>query len=1062
MTHAATPALRCAAAAALLYGVLHGAAEAQVGGAPPPLPAPRMAVATPWPDSTSWRHIGPAVFGGRVDDIEAIVDDPDVIFVASASGGVFRSTNRGTTWTPVSDGWFATTSVGDIAIAPSDPRVVWAGMGEPNNRQSSTWGDGVYKSEDGGTTWRHMGLAGTHTIGRIVIDPRDPDIVFVAAVGHLFGPNEERGLYRTRDAGATWQKVLHVDENTGATDVVLLPDRRTLLAATYQRRRRAFAFAGSGAGSGLWRSTDGGDTWARVTTGLPAGDLGRIGIDVARSDPAIVYAVVEARGTGGRGGEPGVAAGGGVFRSDDAGVTWTRQSGLNPRPSYYSQIRVDPVDPDRVWLLGVALALSTDGGRTFTSDSLSRFAHADHHAMWIDPNDPRHILLGNDGGVYVSEDGGATWAYADNLPIAQFYDIAVDDRAPYWIYGGTQDNGSWAFPSATYSRGGMTGDEVQNTVFGDGFHAAVDPLDPRFVYANSQNGRVFLADMVTREEHHIQPESTVEGEPYRFNWNTAHALSPHDPRVYYFGANKLLRTRDRGQSWEEISPDLTKQIPRGGSVGPGFPERPLSANDGVSAYGNITTIDESPLVAGTIYVGTDDGNVQRTTDGGRSWTDLTARFRFPGEPASYVSDVVASRHDARTAYVAFDGHWDDDMRPYLFRTTDGGDSWTSVAGDLPDWKPVKTLTEDPRVAGVLFAGTEFGLYITTDGGRRWTPSPGNVPPVIVPKVIAHERTGDLVVATHGRGVLILDDAAPLAAGDPAGWADDVRLFRVRPGMQVQRYREFPQPGADVFVAPNPPAGTYITYGLKGAAPAGASGGDSVRITVLAADGDVVSEMRGPDAPGLHRVVWDLRYRFHYVPPPQDSGFYGPPRAAPVPPGTYTVRLEARGRTLTEPVEVGWDPRGAGGPDALAARIAINAQGRELSRTFYETMRALEAFTAELAAMRAETTGRDAEADSALARMDRRLTELRRQTAAGMGSFPGNLFDLLAAVESSSLAPTDAQQRLITRIVESQTNAVAAINDVIANEMPALRARLGRPASTAVRPIVPPRMAGLNR
>jgi photosystem II stability/assembly factor-like uncharacterized protein len=1078
-----TGPVRDALCAVALCGAFAGEAHARQGGrGARPLPEPAAAAARAWPDTTSWRHIGPAAFGGRVDDIEAVVGNPNIIFVASAAGGVFRSTNRGTTWTAVSDPYFATASVGDIAIAPSDPRIVWAGMGEPNNRQSSTWGDGVYKSEDGGTTWRHMGLRETQSIGRIVIDPRNPDVVFVAAVGHLFGPNDERGLYRTRDGGATWRKVLEVDEHTGATDVIMTPDGRTLVAAMYQRRRRAFGFAGSGSGSGLWRSTDGGDTWRRVTSGLPQGDLGRIGLDVSRSDPDIMYAVVEARNIGGRAGA-GVAAdaiGGGVFRSTDGGASWTRQSGANPRPSYFSQIRIDPVDSDRVWLLGVYLAVSTDGGRTFSTDSVSGYAHPDHHAMWIDPDHPEQIMLGNDGGVYFSYDTGRTWVYADNLPLAQFYDIVIDEREPYWIYGGTQDNGSWAFPSATYSRGGMTGDQVVNTVFGDGFQAAVDPLDARFVYANSQNGRLFLADLVTREEHHIQPVSPTPAEPYRFNWNTANHVSPNDPTVYYMGAQKLLRTTDRGQSWQEISPDLTKGLGRM-PVGPPFPERPLSANDGVSAYGNITTISESPVAsargsgraasgrprsdadsagrrAGTIYVGTDDGNVQMTTDGGGRWTDLTARFSFPDadRPASYVSKVLASRHDARTAYVAFDGHWDDDMRPYVFRTTDGGGSWQSIASDLPDWKPVRTIAEDPRDPDVLYAGTEFGLYWTVDGGRSWAAASGNMPPVPVMKVIVDETNGDLIVATHGRGVMILDDASPLADGDPASWTDEVRLFPVRTATQVQRYREFPQPGADVFVAPNPPAGTFITYGLTGDPPSG-DAADSVTIEVVAADGSVVSEMMGPDSPGIHRVVWDLRYRFAYVPPPQDSGFYGPPRAAPVPPGQYTVKLTARGRERTQPVEVRWDPRGASTPEGLAARTAINAQGRELARAFYETTRAIEAFNSELE--RLSTISRErpaAGADSTIADLTARLTQIRQRSTAGMGSLPGNLFDLLAAVESSSLPPTDAQQQLITTIVDNSVNVVSQINDVITNRMPGLRARLGQPPSLAVRPVGPPR------
>ncbi len=1037
-------------------------AQTGSGGVARPLPKPRIPVARAWPDSSSWRHIGPAAFGGRVDDVEVVVNDPRIIFVATASGGIFRSTNSGTTWTAVSDPYFATMSVGDIAIAHSNPRIVWAGMGEPNNRQSSTWGDGVYKSIDGGTTWRHMGLRESQTIGRIVIDPRNPDIVLVAAVGHLFGPNEQRGVFRTRDGGKTWQKVLVVDENTGAIDLVMTPDGRTLVAAMYQRRRRAFGFAGSGPGSGIWRSTNGGDSWQRVTAGLPQGEIGRIGLDVSRSNPDVMYAVIEARSATGRGagggGDVARTIGGGIFRSNDRGATWTWQSGTNPRPSYFSKIRIDPMNPARVWLGGVYLTVSDDGGKTFSSDSIAGNAHPDHHTVWIDPNDPERIMLGNDGGVYFTYDGARTWVYADNLPIGQFYDIAIDDRDPYWIYGGTQDNGSWGFPSATYVRGGMTKANVENTVYGDGFQSEVDPVDGRFVYANSQNGRLFLVDMVTREEHFIQPAPPAGGEAYRFNWNTAAHLSPNDPTVYYMGAQKLLKTSNRGQSWQEISPDLTKRLGRDMVVGSGFARGSLSANEGVSAYGNITTISESPKAGATIYVGTDDGNVQMTNDGGGHWTDLTARFRFPdpAHPASYVSKVLASRHDVRTAYIAFDGHWDDDLRPHIFRTTDAGATWSSIVSNLPDWKPIKTITEDPWNPEVLYIGTEFGLYWTFDGGRHWSAASGNMPPVMVTAIIANEKNGDLILGTHGRSVIILDDASPLGAGDPATWTEDVRLFPVHSATQTQHFREFPHPGSDEFVAPNRAAGTNISYGVKTDPPSRTQSAPGVKISVLSADGSVVSEMTGPDTHGIHRVLWDLRYQFLYVPPPRDSGFYGPPKAAYVPPGQYTVKLAARGRELTQKVDVRWDPRGASTPEGLKARFAMNTKGREISRVYYQTSRAIIALRAEVARLDSLSRSRsEVGVDSMITDITTRLTQLGTRARMGLGSLPGQLFDLLASVESSSLPPTEAQERLMTSITSNSTNVANEISDVMATRMPALRARLGQRPLTPMSRVEPP-------
>jgi photosystem II stability/assembly factor-like uncharacterized protein len=1025
-----------ALAALWMTALIANPALAQRGG---PLRSPSIPVAQPWPSDTSWRHLGPAAFGGRVDDIEAVASDPRTIFVGSAGGGVFRSRNNGTTWEAVFDRFGTTTSIGDVAIAPSDARVVWVGTGEPNNRQSSTWGDGVYRSVDGGTTWQHMGLRETHTIGRIVIDPRDPNVVFVAAVGHLFGPNDERGVYRTRDGGTTWNKVLSVDANTGATDVVISPDGRTLVAATYQRRRRAFGFAGSGPGSGVWRSTDGGDSWQRVTSGLPSGDLGRIGLAMSASSPSIVYAVVEA-----------FPPGSGVYRSADGGATWVRQSNTNQRPNYFSQIRVDPKDPDHVWLLAVALYRSRDAGKTFTTDSIAAYAHPDHHAMWIDPSDPRHIMLGNDGGVYFTYDGARTFGYIDNLPISQFYDIAIDQREPYWIYGGAQDNGSWSFPSATYSRGGMTNADVVNTGFGDGFQSAVDPLNPRFVYANSQNGRAFLADLVTREEHFIQPVAPAGQDGYRFNWNTAIHVSPNDPKVYYMGAQKLLKTVDRGQRWTEISPDLSRRVPRGQlSVGPGFPARTLSANDGVSAYGNITTISESPKARGTIYVGTDDGNVQMTADGGAHWTDLTSRFQL-GEPR-YVSKVLASRHDARVAYVAFDGHWDDDMRPYLFKTTDGGATWRSIAANLPNWKPIKTLEEDPRRAEVLFAGTEFGLYWTLDGGGRWLAASGNVPPVRIDRIIVNPRNSDLLLGTHGRGVLILEDIAPLEGTGVATPAGDVRLFPLRSAIEVQTYRDIPWPAGDAFVARNSPIGTYISYSVQ----TDPARPDTVRIDVLSRDGTVVNQMIGPDARGTHRVLWDLRQRFTYVPPPSDSGFYGPPRAPYVPPGEYTVRLTARGHTLTQKVDVRSDPRGAGTADALRARVAINDRARDISRVYHDAMTTMDSIDAELTAIRAAV--KTAEADSAAAEISRQIMAVRQKARGNsIVSGIGRLFDVTAAIESSSLAPTDAQQRSIDAATREFTEVTVSVNEILATKLPALRARFGQAARVTLPPVAPPR------
>jgi photosystem II stability/assembly factor-like uncharacterized protein len=995
--------------------------------------AQRPAIGGPWPNETSWRHLGPAAFGGRIDDVEAVAGDPRIIFVGAAGGGAFRSRNGGVSWEAVFDRDGTALSIGDIAIAPSDPNVVWVGTGEPNNRQSSTWGDGVYRSLDGGTTWKHMGLRESQNVGRIVIDPRDARTVFVAAVGHLWGPNEQRGLYRTRDAGVTWQKVLGVDEHTGAVDVAIDPDGRTLYAATYQRRRRGWGFAGSGPGSGLWRSLDGGDSWERITNGLPTGDLGRIGVAIAPSEPSTVYAVIESRA-------------GGVFRSADRGATWTRQSTTNQRASYYSQIRVDPKNPDRLWLLTTYLYASIDAGKSFALDTVAQTGlHPDHHALWIDPARPAHMLLGNDGGLYETQDAGRSWGFLDNLPIAQFYDVAVDDREPYWIYGGAQDNGQWAMPSRTGSRGGMTNTSVINTGYADGFQAAVDRRDPRFVYTESQNGRLYLVDMVTREERWITPVPADRRERYRFNWNTPLLASPNDSSAVYYGANRLLVTRDRGQTWSAISPDLTtnpdwRRLP----LGPGFPDRSaLSRDDGITDYGTITTISESPKAPGTIWVGTDDGNVQRTGDGGTTWTNLTARFKLPGP--RWVGKVLASRHDARAAYVVFDGHTDDDLRPYLFKTTDGGTTWSSIAGDLPNGIVARTIEEHPRTPDVLFAGTELGLYWTFDGGRHWTLAAGNMPRVRVDRVLVHPRTNDLIVATHGRGMIVLDDIASLEGGDPAAMRDDARLFPPRPAVQRYQWRDLPWAGARSFVAPNPPDGALIDYALRDAPAATADSMRTVKIQILGADGAVVRELAGPDAKGVHRVVWDLRAALPFVPAADDSGYYGAYRGPLVIPGRYTLKLVARGRELTQPLDVRADPASLATAEALQSRLAASMRIGELARLYDDGAKAYAPVAAEVGRIRASLKERSnvpPAVDSALAEATRQVDALRPRMSPSYGTPIGRAFDLLGALQSSSLPPTEAHLRVLDAATADLRDALGRLNDLLTKTMPALRTAVG--------------------
>jgi photosystem II stability/assembly factor-like uncharacterized protein len=972
-------------------------------------------------DQLAWRHIGPASYGGRIDDIEAVPGRPSTIYVGTASGGVFKTVNNGVTWTPVFDRDGSALSIGDIAIAPTDPNVVWVGTGEANGRQSSSWGDGVYRSLDGGETWQHVGLRETHHIGRVVIHPRDPNIVYVAAMGHLWGPNEQRGLFRTVDGGKTWTNVLHASPDTGAGDVAIGPDGRTLFAALYQRRRRGWGFVGGGPESALYRSLDGGDTWEKLTKGLPSGTIGRIGLDISKSDPNIVYALVENK------------AAGGVYRSEDSGATWTRQSGFDPRPSYYSQIRIDPRNPNRVWVLG-SFAVSIDAGKTFRSEHTTDLIHTDHHALWIDPQDPDHLMLGNDGGLYFSYDGSRNWSFIDNLPIGQYYDVDVDTRDPYWIYGGTQDNGTWAIPSRTTSQLGITNADVVNVAYGDGFYVAVDPKDYRTVYANSQSGRTYLVDLDTREEKGLRPVPQDSKETYRFNWSTPMLLSPHDSNVVYYGGNKLFKTADHGHTWTVISPDLTrkqdwKKLPLMGSE---RSDDTLSRDDGVSDFGTITTIAESPLTKGVLYVGTDDGNVEMTRDDGKTWQNLTDRFKLPGP--RWVSRVVASAHEAATAYVSFDGHQDDDFRPYIFKTTDNGVTWSPIAADIPNGMSVHAVAEDPVNRNLLFAGTEFGLFTSTNGGRNWTLVRGNLPRVRIDDILINNRTHDLILGTHGRSIIVFDDISMLEGREPAAGGDDVRLFPVRPATEYYEMRKLPSPGAAKFSGPNPEYGALITYFLK------ADAGDGLKILVIDPQGQLVRELDGPSNPGFHRVAWDLRFPLTLPVATQDDGWFGPPKGTLVLPGRYQVKLAVKGRELQEFVDVRIDPRARTSPEALKARFDASQRVAELLRAFGESTRALDGITRELDAIKEAVKTAKATPDEVKTGVDglsKKVDTLKSKFRAGFGGPKFQYLDLAGQLQASTSEPTAAQLTWLAQLTAELREHITALNTIISGDMPQL-------------------------
>jgi len=1012
-----------------------------------------------------WREIGPANFGGRVDDIEAVAENPKIIFIASASGGIFKSVNNGVTWKPVFDEEGSSLSIGDIAISPSDPNIVWLGTGEANNRQSSSWGDGVFKSVDGGETWKYMGLKETHHIGRIVINPQDPEIVYVAAVGHLWGANPERGLYRTKDGGKTWEKILFINNDTGVGDVAIEKNGRVLFASAYQRRRRAWGFVGGGPHSGLYRSLDGGDTWEKLIKGLPQGDTGRIGLDISRSHPNIVYSTVENKN-------------GGIFRSEDEGETWTRMNEMNPRPSYYSQIRIDPSNPNKIWVLGTQLSVSIDGGKTFSiaavetrtspaSQQAGENVHVDHHALWIDPNDPDHLFLGNDGGFYMSYDGSKNWHFLDNLPIAQYYAIGIDTRDPYWIYGGTQDNGTWGIPSRTYStRLGIRNSDVINISDGDGFYAAVDPKDHRAIYAEMQGGRLFFVNLETKEEKTIFPVPEDPKEEYRFNWNSPLILSPHDSNILTFGGNKLFKSADRGHSWEVISPDLTrnedwKKIPIMGIV---RNENTLSRDDGVSNFGTITSISESPLQSGLIYAGTDDGNVQMTQDGGKTWQNLTEKFALPAP--HWVSRVLASHHGAGAAYVSFDGHQDDDFRPYIFKTTDFGKTWKTIRGDLPDGMVVNALAEHPRNQNFLLAGTEFGLFISINGGTNWVLAGGNLPRTPVDDIVINDRENDIILGTHGRGIFILDDIAMLEKLDSKVLDSEIFLFPPRKAMQYYDIKEIAtDQGAAIFRGPNPDYGALITYYLKNDPPPAQGKTESkekpkeektpkVKIVILDKDQKVVREMEGPDRRGFNRVNWDLCYPLSFKPPTGDEGGGGSQSGPHVLPGEYTVKLIARNQELILKLqEVRVDPRAKTSPEALRARFESSMTVMEMQRAFTEVQRAIEEMEKEIKRikeMMKDLEKAPEEIGNKIQDVSKKIDEIKESFGVRQRGIRSEIWSLAGQLHSSFSAPTQSQARKIQQLMKKLAEIIEKTNALLAQEFPVLESQLEK---SGVRPLI---------
>jgi photosystem II stability/assembly factor-like uncharacterized protein len=834
------------------------------------------------------RSIGPAVMSGRIAAIDATAGDPLVIYAGAASGGVWKSRDAGLTWKPVFDEH--SQSIGAIRIDRQDPETVWVGTGESWTRNSTSVGTGLYKTTDGGDSWELMGLADSERIARIQVHPEDGDTVWVCATGHLWDANEERGVYKTIDGGATWKRVLWVDADTGCSDLSLDPqDPGVLYAGMWQFRRYPDFFDSGGPGSGLYKSTDGGDSWRELTEGLPAGDKGRIAVAVAPSRPSRVYAVVEAEATA-------------LYRSDDLGERWTEMNdslNVTMRPFYFAHLVVDPVDFDRVYKPGFVLTVSDDGGRSFTSPFTGDFGfggvHPDHHALWINPANPQELVLGTDGGVYISYDRGNAFRLVRALPVSQFYEVSHDMEWPYNVYGGLQDNGTWMGPSR--SPGGIRNSDWKTIGFGDGFHAYRDPSEPNLVYVEYQGGQLMRHHLATGEIKRIQPLPEEGEEDYRCNWNSPIHLSGAHPGTVYFGCQFLFRSRDRGESWEKISPDLTTDDPER--------QRQLESGglsiDNSTAENNTTiyTISESPRNGDVVWVGTDDGLVQVTTDGGGGWTDVTANIPdLP--PGLWVSHVEASPHDEAAALLTVDGHRSGDMSAYVYRTGDFGETWTSLAtDDIEGFARVAIL--DPVNPDLIFLGTELGLYVSVDGGAGWARFTGDLPKVPVHDLDIHPREHDLIIGTHGRGVYILDDLTPLRALTQEVVDSKFALLPSRDAVMVLNSPTFGFPGDDEFVGRNPPAAASIFYYQSRRHIFG-----DLKVEVYDADGELITTLTGGKRKGMNRVDWPMRLKAPKLPPAASlaPAFTGPR----VPEGTYTYKVKKGKETYEGTVSLVKDPR----------------------------------------------------------------------------------------------------------------------------------------------------------
>ncbi|MFN8155033.1 MAG: glycosyl hydrolase [Bacteroidia bacterium] len=868
--------------------------------------------------SLSFRSIGPAVASGRIVDIKVNPNNPSEYYVVAASGGVWKTTNNGITYEPVfqNEGSY---SVGCVTIDPGNTNIVWVGSGENNNQRSVAYGDGVYKSEDGGKSWKNMGLKLSEHIGMITVDPNNSDIVYVAAYGPLWTSGGERGIYKTTDGGKTWKAVLTVNEHTGFNEVHIDPrNSNVLYACAHQRQRKLYMYVSGGPGSAIYKSTDAGATWNKIHNGLPDVDMGRIGMSISPVNPDVLYCIVEASDKKG-----------GVFRSVDRGASWEKRSDNATAGNYYQEIFCDPKNVDKVFYMDFWVNFSIDGGKSFREIG-ERSKHVDNHALWIDSKDTRHLLVGCDGGLYETFDHGANWEFKTNLPVTQFYKVAVDNAEPFYnVYGGTQDNNTLGGPSRTISANGIHNMNWYITTGGDGFETVVDTKDPNIIYSESQYGGLVRFDKRSGEVLDIKPMEGENEAAYRWNWDAPVIISHFDNKRLYFGANKLFRTDDRGDTWKVISNDLSRGIDRNKLevMGRVWSMDAVAKNQSTDIYGQLVSIAESWFDENHLVVGTDDGLIHVTTDGGKNWTKVDA---FPGVPdRTYVNQIIASRHDKNVFYATFNHHRYADFKPYIYKSVDGGRTWFSISNNLPQRGSTYCVAEDHVNPKLLFCGTEFGVYFTIDGGNKWIQLKGGLPTIAVRDMAIQERENDLVLATFGRGFYILDDYTPLRTFNQADLDEQGKIYPIKDALLFVEAQDHGYPlkgflGESFFSTPNPKVGAVFTYYLKddiktikekrqaaekekikNNQPVYYPSADSIRLednqqepyllfTITDANGAVVRKIKAPAKKGLKRMVWDLRASspgpVNFYTPNPDNPYDGKETGQLVLPGTYNVSL----------------------------------------------------------------------------------------------------------------------------------------------------------------------------